>query len=83
MPIAQETKKQPWQLGGPKGWVTIRAENEKRAREIAQKAFGKTKVGTHIHSTNWASLDWSNPDVVRCLYQADDVSGTEGIIDMD
>jgi hypothetical protein len=66
---------------GKNGYIRIRAENETRAREIAEQAFAKSKVKT-MHSAVWSTLDWTDTNLVQCINESEDMSKTEGILDI-
>lgn len=68
-------------LNNGNGYIRIRAENEQRAREIAEKTFAKSKVKT-IHAQAWSTLNWEDKNLVECINESDDMSGTEGILDI-
>jgi hypothetical protein len=65
-----------------KGYVRIRADSEIRAREIAYREFANTKVNKMVHTPDWSSLPWKDPNHVTCRYENEDMSGTEGIMDI-
>lgn len=65
-----------------KGYVRIRAATEDRAREIAHDRFANTNVNKAIHTVSWNELDWKNPNEVICTREEDDMSKTEGILDI-
>jgi hypothetical protein len=64
------------------GYVRISADSEARAREIALKEFGNTKVNKMIHSKAWSDIAWNDPNMVTCKYENEDMSKTEGILDI-
>ncbi|MCS5712070.1 hypothetical protein [Candidatus Berkiella aquae] len=65
------------------GYVRIRAHSEKRARDIAEETFEHSNTKTMIHKTNWADLDWHDTTAIECLLEEDDLSSTEGILDVE
>jgi hypothetical protein len=64
------------------GYVRIRAQNESRAREIAADRFEETNVSNVIHTKEWSSLSWQDPNSVKCELEDDDLSNEEGILDL-
>jgi len=63
------------------GYIRVRAQTEQRAREIARQIFAKSKVKT-MHSVVWSTLDWSDESLVECLNESEDISNSEGILDI-
>ncbi|MBS0288537.1 MAG: hypothetical protein JSS07_00700 [Proteobacteria bacterium] len=66
-----------------KGYVRIRASSEARAREIAHATFAISKADKMIHNVNWSQILWQNQDQVDCELESDDLSNTEGILDIE
>jgi hypothetical protein len=74
----------------PKGQsrtVKIRAETEERARQIAYHAFSEPSPTDDkddiFQPSKWAGIDWKNINAVSCVYETDDISNIEGIINVD
>lgn len=64
------------------GYLRIRAHSELRAREIAEETFENSKVNT-MHALNWSILNWFDKNAVECLLEEEDISTTEGILDIE
>ena len=69
-----------------KGSVTIRAESEGRAREIAHNAFSAPPMDEEddqqFQPMAWASIAWIDHNAVSCTYESDDLSKEEGILNI-
>ncbi|MBS0285769.1 MAG: hypothetical protein JSR17_00210 [Proteobacteria bacterium] len=73
-----------WKLS-PKednGYVRVRAETEARAREIAYQKFVSSKAHKTIHNKDWSKLAWNDKNQVTCELEDDDISNTEGFLDI-
>lgn len=73
-----------WKLS-PKdnnGYVRIRANTEARAREIAYEKFAHSNVHHAIHKTDWSKLAWNDQNQVTCELEDEDISDTEGFLDI-
>lgn len=66
---------------GKTEYIRLRAPTEQRAREMAEAAFAKSKVKS-LHSAVWSTLNWEDPNLVECTNESEDMSGSEGILDI-
>lgn len=71
--------------------VTIRAATAEKARALASKVFSKSwnhpeydenEEDMPFESAPWGNIDWHDIQAVSCTYQSDDLSNTEGVLNI-